>query len=114
MRYREWVFADATGPRWMWWFTVRALLRALPLSAVITLGLVLGLGGSWGLALACGALGLIVGLYYTMSYAIESTDFRVTKYGYPNGPAEQARRLRSESQDTTRQARYNAAWRTPV
>ncbi|WP_082860092.1 DUF5313 family protein [Alloactinosynnema sp. L-07] len=42
MSYREWVFADATGPKWIMWFTVRAILRALPLSAAITLTLTLG------------------------------------------------------------------------
>ncbi|WP_436493176.1 DUF5313 family protein [Actinokineospora sp. HUAS TT18] len=110
-RYREWVFQDATGPKWMAWFTLRALLRNLPLSAAITLGLVLGLGGSWGLAIACGGLGLIVGLYYTMSYAIESTEYRITRYGYPHGAAATARKHRTESRDAAQLARYNAAWR---
>ncbi|MGH3859179.1 DUF5313 family protein [Actinokineospora sp.] len=110
-RYREWVFADATGPKWMAWFAVRALLRMLPLSTAITLGLMLGLGGPWQLALACGALGLIVGMYFAVSYAIESTEYRITKYGYPHGAAEQARKQRASKRDAGRQSRYDAAWR---
>jgi hypothetical protein len=76
----------------MAWFAVRALLRMLPLSTTITLVLMLGLGGPWQLAPACGSLGLIVGMYFAVSCAIESTEYRITKYGYPHGAAEQARK----------------------
>ncbi|MCP2164880.1 DUF5313 family protein [Goodfellowiella coeruleoviolacea] len=111
-RYREWVFADVTKPSWLAWFALRSVLQVLPLSLVVTLGLVLLLDAPLGLAIACGALGLLVGVYYSLSYAVESVEHRITKYGYPNGLAAQTRRDRDAEQDRERQARYNASWRS--
>ena len=108
-RHREWVFHQATKPSWLLWFGMRMFLQVLPLTIAITLALVLGLGSPWPLAVACGSLGLIVGVYFGVSYAIESTDHRMTKYGYPRGAAAEVRRARAERD----QERYRAVWRTP-
>ncbi|MGM1058827.1 DUF5313 family protein [Saccharothrix sp. Mg75] len=107
-RYREWVFHQATKPTWLLWFGVRMFLQVLPLTILITLALVLGLGSPLPLAVACGSLGLIVGVYFGVSYAIESTDHRLTKYGYPRGAAAGVRRARAERD----QERYRAVWRS--
>ncbi|MBM7773073.1 hypothetical protein JOD54_003277 [Actinokineospora baliensis] len=109
--YREWVLTDAARPSWLAWFALRTLLRMVPLTAVITLGLLLGLDAPVGLALACGALGLVVGVYFMLSYAIESTEYRMTRYGHPHGSAQQARRARTAERDRLREERYAAAWR---
>ncbi|SER06789.1 DUF5313 family protein [Actinokineospora terrae] len=109
--YRDWVLADAARPSWLAWFALRTLLRMVPLTTVITLGLLLGLDAPLGLALACGGLGLVVGVYFMLSYAIESTEYRMTRYGYPHGAAEQARRARTADRDRAREERYTAAWR---
>ncbi|GAA1268369.1 DUF5313 family protein [Saccharothrix xinjiangensis] len=108
-RHREWVFHQATRPSWLAWFTARVFLQVLPLTAVIALALVLGLGAPWPLAIACGSLGLVVGVYFGVSYAIESTDHRMTKYGYPRGAAAAVRNERKKRD----QERYERVWRSP-
>lgn len=107
-RHREWVFRQATKPTWLAWFTVRAFLQVLPLTLVITAALVLGLGSPLPLAIACGSLGLVVGVYFGVSYAIESTDHRMTKYGYPAGAAAAVRKERTRRD----QERYERVWRS--
>ena len=109
LRHREWVFRQATKPTWLAWFTVRMFLQVLPLTVAITLALVLGLGSPWPLALACGSLGLVVGVYFGVSYAIESTDHRMTKYGYAAGAAAAVRKERAARD----QERYERVWRSP-
>ncbi|MFJ5990779.1 DUF5313 family protein [Lentzea sp. NPDC092896] len=110
-QYREFVFEDVTGPKWLMRFTVRSLVQVTPLTTAITLALVFGLGSAWPLAIACGALGFVVGLYFALSYAPESVDYRLTKYGYPRGAATQGRRDRNAVRDRERQAQYDAVWR---
>ncbi|MEU5692873.1 DUF5313 family protein [Actinosynnema sp. NPDC020468] len=113
MRYREWVFEQATKPSWLVWFTVRAFIMVLPLTLGIAAALMVFLDSPLPLALASGSLGLVVGVYFAVSYAIESTDHRVTRYGYPRGAAAESRKARSADRDSQRQARYDAAWRRP-
>ncbi|WNV88607.1 DUF5313 family protein [Umezawaea sp. Da 62-37] len=108
-RHREWVFADVTRKDWLIRFTIRALLQVLPLSLGIGLVLVLALGSPIGLAVACGGIGLIVGVYFSLSYAAESVENRVTKYGYPRGSAGEYRR---QHNDRAQADRYNATWRS--
>ncbi|GAA3839578.1 hypothetical protein GCM10022243_02450 [Saccharothrix violaceirubra] len=112
-RHREWVFHEATKPSWLVWFTVRSFLQVLPLTIVIALVLVLAVGAPLPLALACGSLGLIVGVYFSLSYAAESTDHRLTKYGFPAGAGTEARRRRTLDQEKDRRAAYERAWREP-
>ncbi|GLZ39743.1 DUF5313 family protein [Actinokineospora sp. NBRC 105648] len=109
--YREWVLRDAARASWGWWFAVRTLFRMLPLTVVITLGLLFGLSAPLGLSLACGSLGLIVGCYFMLSYALESTEHRMTRYGWPHGAAALARAERTRARDLQRQAAYDAVWR---
>ncbi|WP_018683808.1 DUF5313 family protein [Actinokineospora enzanensis] len=110
-KYRDWVLHDAARPSWLAWFAVRTLFRMVPLTTLITVGLLLGLDAPAGLALACGGLGLVVGVYFMLSYAIESTEYRVSRYGHAHGAAAQARKARDAAKDAARQRRYDAAWR---
>lgn len=110
-KYREFVHADVTGPKWLARFTIRSLVQVTPLVTVIALALVFGLGSPWPLAIACGGLGFVVGLYFALSYAPESVDYRLTKYGYPRGSATRGRRERNAVRDRERQAQYDAVWR---
>jgi len=110
-KYREFVHADVTGPKWLVRFTIRSLVQVTPLVTVIALALVHGLGSPWPLAIACGGLGFVVGLYFALSYAPESVDYRLTKYGYPRGSATRGRRERNAVRDRDRQAQYDAVWR---
>ena len=111
-RYREWVFHQATRPSWLAWFVLRAFLQVLPLTVLITLALVWGLDSPLPLAVACGSLGLVVGVYFAVSYAIESTDHRMTKYGYPRAAASTYRKERATEGDLERRQRYDQAWRS--
>jgi hypothetical protein len=112
MRYREWVLDDSTRAGWLRRFTGRTMLQVLPLTLVVALALVLGLGSPVGLAIACGGLGFIVGVYFSLSYAVESTENRITKYGYKHGAASDIRKEKNAARDEERQNRYNASWRT--
>lgn len=112
LRHREWVKGDVTGPDWLLRFTFRALTQVFPLTLAITLTLVSALDSPWPLAIACGALGLVVGLYFALSYAPESVDYRLTKYGYPRGSATEGRRERNAERELERQVRYEATWRS--
>ncbi|CCH35571.1 DUF5313 family protein [Actinosynnema sp. NPDC047251] len=112
LKYREWVFHQATKRTWLAWFVVRAFLQVLPLTVVIALALVWGLDSPLPLAVACGSLGLVVGVYFAVSYAIESTDHRMTKYGYPRASASTFRKARNTESDQERERRYNEAWRS--
>ena len=109
--HRQFVYNDVTGPKWLLRFTVRSLVQVTPLTTAITLSLVYGLKSTWPLAIACGALGFVVGLYFALSYAPESVDYRLTKYGYPRGSATNGRRERNAVRDRERQAKYDAVWR---
>lgn len=110
-RYREWVLRDVTRPDWLRRFTLRALVRVLPLSLAIGSVLVVALDSPVGLAAGCGGLGLIVGVYFSLSYAAESVEHRITRYGYPHGLATETRQRNAAERDQGRQARYDAAWR---
>jgi hypothetical protein len=111
-RYADYVLRTATERTWLLRFAVRVLLRAvLPATAAITLVLLLALDAPIGLALACGSLGLIVGMYYALSYSIESVEGLVARYGFAPGTAAALREERKEARDPDREARYAERWR---
>ncbi|MCG8918847.1 DUF5313 domain-containing protein [Actinokineospora sp. PR83] len=112
-RYADYVLRTATDRTWLVRFTLRVLLRAvLPATAAITLVLLLALDAPVGLALACGSLGLIVGMYYALSYSIESVEGLVARYGFAPGTAARMREERKEARDPEREARYAERWRS--
>lgn len=111
-RYREWVLHDAVSRTWLLRFAVRALVRISPLvlAALVVLRL---LDAHVGLALASVVLGLFVGVYYAMSYAVERVDQQLARYGYPNGTAERMREERSGARTAAQRERYDRTWRRP-
>lgn len=110
MRYREWVLHDATSRTWLLRFTLRALIRMAPLvlGALVVLWLA---GAQPGLALAAVALGLIVGMYYSLSYALERTEQKLVRYGYPPRTGERVRQEKAEAKNPGERERYERAWR---
>jgi hypothetical protein len=112
MRYREWALHDATSRTWLLRFGLRAMVRMAPLvlGALLVLWLV---DAEPGLAVASVALGLIVGVYYSMSYALERTDQQLAAYDYPRGTAERVRRERSGPKLQAQLDRYNRTYRQP-
>ncbi|WP_424186098.1 DUF5313 family protein [Actinokineospora sp. G85] len=111
-RYADYVLKTATDRAWLARFALRVLLRAvLPSTVLITGVLLVALDAPLGLALACGALGLIVGMYYALSYSIESVEGLVGRYGFEPGVAARVREERKEARDPDRDARYAERYR---
>jgi len=112
MRYREWVLQDAVSRTWLLRFTARALVRIAPLVVAALVVLWLVDAEPW-LAVAAVVLGLIVGLYYAMSYAPERVDQQLVTYGYPPGTTERIRQDRSGTNNAAQRERYERTWRQP-
>ena len=111
-RYQEWVLRDITRPSWMWRHLARALAQGLPILAVVFVLLVPVFHIALWIGLAAIAIGLIVSVYYSISYAWEHGDQRLLKYGYPPAHGTRIRRQRELEKTRALADRYNAQWRT--
>lgn len=80
--YHEWVLHDVISRTWLLRHLLRTMLRLLVPLAVLFVVLS-QFGGPLYIILMALALGLIVGLYYSLSYASEANDAKLVKYGYP-------------------------------
>jgi MFS family permease len=109
-RYRDWVLHDATSRRWLLRAFVRTMCQALPVIAVLLI-LFAVFGVPWYFAVGCVVLGLVVSIYYSLSYASESVDSRLRAYGYPPAYASHFRQERYESEHAADAERYRRAWR---
>lgn len=110
-RYREWVLRDLTTRGWMLRHIVRALVyTATALVVVFAIVLFVVHAQLW-IALAAVPLGLIVGVYYSVSWAWESSDAKLTKYDYPAGWATKVRQDAESERNSDVIERYNAQWR---
>lgn len=110
-RYREWVLHDVTARTWMLRQMARTIVLTLTVVAVVFVPLVLLVHVVLWLAIAAVVLGVLVSVYYSMSYAWESGDARLTRYGYPAGYGSDVRRRNAEERHRETQEKYNAAWR---
>ncbi|HEY1572482.1 MAG TPA: DUF5313 family protein [Pseudonocardiaceae bacterium] len=110
-RYREWVLHDVTTRTWLLRHMARAVVLTLTAVAVVFIPLVLVVHVVFWLAVAATVLGVLVSVYYSMSYAWESGDVRLTKYGYPAGHGSQERERIAEERDREMQEGYRAMWR---
>jgi hypothetical protein len=91
---RTWVLRDVTGRGWVLRHLARASVQILPL--LILVGLFLP-GPAMVIIPTCVG-GAAIGYIYSVAYMIESTDYRLTKAGYPSGLAEQTREARAHAQ----------------
>lgn len=108
--YQEWVLHDATSKRWLLRAFGRTLIQALPF--IVVLLVVFGIFGvPWYFAAACVVLGLVVSIYYSLSYSSESLDSRLSRYGYPPNYASTFRQERYEAEHTADSERYRQTWR---
>jgi uncharacterized protein DUF5313 len=110
-RYREWVLHDVTTRTWLLRHMIRAIVLTLTVVAVVFVPLLLVVHVVFWLAIAAVVLGVLVSVYYSMSYAWESGDVRLTKYGYPTGYGSGVRQRIAEERDRETQEKYNAVWR---
>jgi hypothetical protein len=105
------VLHDATSKRWLLRAFVRTICQAAPF--VVVLLVVFGLFGvPWYFGAACVVLGLVVSIYYSLSYASESVDSRLSRYGYPMQYASTFRQERYEAEHAADNERYRETWRS--
>lgn len=109
-RYRGWVLHDGTTQHWLLRSFVRTLCQATPFVAVLFV-LFLVFGVPWYFAIGCVVLGLVVSIYYALSYSIESIDGRLTRYGYPPRHASTLRQERYDDEHQGDAERYRQMWR---
>jgi CHASE2 domain-containing sensor protein len=105
------VLHDVTTRTWLWRHMARAIVLTLTAVVVVFVPLILLVHVVFWLAIAAVVLGVLVSVYYSMSYAWESGDVRLTKYGYPDGYGSQERQRIADERDRETQERYNATWR---
>jgi hypothetical protein len=109
-RYREWVLHDVTCSTWWLRHVIRAVVQVLPVLLGLLVVFFFLQGPLWVIFLAT-ALGLIVSVYYSLSYMVESGDARLQKYGYPPQHGSRVRQEAGAEHRQEMQERYNAAWR---
>ncbi|WP_086819692.1 DUF5313 family protein [Allokutzneria sp. NRRL B-24872] len=93
-RHRDWVVHDLTCRTWFARHVLRSLVLVSPVLALLYLVFGVALAGPGEVVLLALVLGMIVGVYYSLSYAPENADTRLTKYGFPRGHATNTRRER--------------------
>lgn len=109
-RYREWVLFDGTSRRWLLRAFVRTLFQAVP-AVVVLLALFAVFGVPWYFSVGCLVLGLLVSVYYALSYSVESVDGRLTRYGYPPRHGSTLRQERYDEEHRGDEERYRQMWR---
>ncbi len=90
-RCAEWVLHDVTCRTWVLRHLARALTQLAPLCAVLML-----LPGPMWIRLSSLALGLLVGLFYSVCYMGETGEHRAIKHGFPPGVARDTRAMRRD------------------
>lgn len=109
-RYRDWVLHDGTTRHWLRRAFLRTLTQCVPV-VIVLLVLFLVFGVPWYFAAGCVVLGLVVSIYYALSYSAESIDARLTHYGYPPRYASTLREERYDDEHQGDQERYREMWR---
>lgn len=104
--YREWVLRDVTARTWMWRHAARSTVLLAPLCSAWLL-----LPGPLGLRLPLVLLAALVGYFYSLAYAEESVEHRLSKYGYPRGTARRTRAAARAERDADLHERYLARYR---
>jgi hypothetical protein len=105
----EWVRHDLTCRAWV----ARHLGRVAAQCALPAVLLLAFLPGALGLRVGTVLLGVIVAVYYSVSYVEQIRASRLVRHGWPAdlGRVEQERRTRAARSAT--EAAYAATWRTP-
>jgi hypothetical protein len=109
-RYRDWVLHDGTSRRWLLRAFVRVLMQAAPFVAVLLVAFAL-FGVQWYFGLACVVLGVIVSIYYSLSYSVETVNGRLTRYGYPPRYGTTVREQAYDAEHVADAERYQQVWR---
>lgn len=105
-KHRSWVLNDVTGKTWMWRHAARASVMLAPLIFVWLL-----LPGPLLLRLGLCLMAALVGYFYSLAYAEESGDGRLTKNGFPPGTAKRVRAENRAEADAPARDAYIARYR---
>jgi len=89
-RCSEWVLHDVTCRTWVLRHLARALTQLAPFCLLVLLP------GPWSIRLTAIALGLVVGLFYSVCLMGEACEHRSIKAGHPPGIARETRQLRKD------------------
>ncbi|WP_020496536.1 DUF5313 family protein [Sciscionella marina] len=111
MRYKEWALHDATCRTWWLRYLAGVLLR-VSVPALILFFVLASFGGPLWLAFLSVLLGLIVSIYYGLTYAPDSIDSRLVRYGYPPRTASTVREQANEEKVRAERLDYDSVWRS--
>jgi hypothetical protein len=103
-RYAEWVFHDVTCGTWALRHVARALTQMSPFCLLVLLP-----GPLW-IRFSAIALGLLVGLFYSVCFMGEMAEHRAIKHGYPPGIARETRAVHRDARRVTREAARRRLW----
>lgn len=84
----EWVLHDVTCRTWVLRHLARAITQLSPLCLIVLL-----LPGPLWIRLSSIGLGLLVGIFYSMSAMVETCEHRLIKHGYPPGIGRETRAI---------------------
>lgn len=105
-RHREWVLHDVTCRTWVLRHLARSLTQISP-----GLLFLLAPGPLWIVAMSLLG-GVLMALWYSVTYMEHTCEYRVTKHGYPVGTARATRAAAKEHIHAEQAARYAAIYRT--
>ncbi|NYH78264.1 hypothetical protein FHR84_001586 [Actinopolyspora biskrensis] len=94
----EWVLHDVTCRTWVLRHILRALTQLAPFCVAVLL-----LPGPLQIRVSSMLLGLLVGLFYSMSAMVETNEHRLIKHGYPPGIGRETRAIHRDLRRTTRE-----------
>ncbi|MER2091474.1 MAG: DUF5313 family protein [Saccharopolyspora rectivirgula] len=100
-RFAEWVLHDLTCRTWVLRHAFRALVQLSPFCLLVLLP------GPLSIRIGAIVMGLGVGLFCSLCFAAESTEYRSVKHGHPPGTARETRRLR---RDVRRAAKHGIGY----
>jgi hypothetical protein len=105
-RCAEWVLHDVTCRTW----ALRHLARAMVQLAPFCLVLILVLPGPLWISLSAVLLGVLVGLFYSVCYMVETCEHRVIKHGHPPGIGRDTRAMYRAVRRATRYPARGDPW----
>ncbi|NHD16924.1 MULTISPECIES: DUF5313 family protein [unclassified Actinopolyspora] len=94
----EWVLHDVTCRTWVLRHLLRALTQLTPLCVAVLL-----LPGPLYIRASSMVLGLLVGLFYSMSAMVETNEHRLIKHGHAPGIGRETRAIHRDLRRTTRE-----------
>jgi hypothetical protein len=109
-RYRDWVLRDGTSRVWLLRAVLRSLVQITPFAALFVV-LIVVFAHSWPIAIGVVVIGIGAMLPYSLAYAEQSVNTRLSAYGFPPAHASNVRKARYKAEHADEEERYRATWR---